>query len=398
MKKKSQLRRRPQPHNPFLQPLIVLSLIILGVLIWYTIPRQSNLSINQIIEGTGTVDLSLSPATHSIMSNTNLDLKLLANTPESTISSAKLELTYSPGCGVPQVAVGTLLPKITLAPTVENGLINFTFDQDPGSSPNPSLPPLIATITLNNENPGTCQLDFTPNNLVLIEGNQDNQARSLTGSQITITQTSPSLSPSPSPSLSPSPSPQKPQKPTALRSNCFEGGTQITLRWDAVSGATGYNLRLDQIDGSDYQSTDNLTKTEHSYALLPGKKYSWWVHSVRNGLESDKAQIAEVVCRQTSTPTPSPTPIPPKLPTPKPTLKPTPQPTPYTTPAPPSAPPQLSPLPSTSTTNVAPGSLNDIFRDIEELEPSPSSTPKPSFFQMIAIGWQAILQRLANIF
>lgn len=373
----------------------------MGVVIWYSIPREQNLSINQIIEESGTVDLKLDPAAESILPDTDLSLKLLASTPTSAISSARVELAYSPSCGTPELTVGTLLTNIEIAPTVADGLINFTYNRDTTSTPDPAQEPLIAAIMISPTSPGICELDFTPNNVITLVDSETNDARTLSGSVVTIAQLEPSTPASADPTLSPSTTPQKPPKPTGLRSNCFDNGTKITLRWDAVSGATSYKVRLDQKDGAADKSTDNLTKTEHNYDLIPDQKYSWWVHATRNGVDSEEARIAEVVCAKsnTSSPTPSPSPKSTPNPTLKPTPKPTPKPTTKASTAPSATPPQLSPLPSTiANSSVTSGSLNDIFRDIEEVKDQPQTVSELNLFQKIAKGWQAIINALVNIF
>lgn len=401
MKKKPIRRSSHQKKHPLIGVLTTLSVIILGVIIWYTIPKQSNLSINQIIEETGKVELRLDPDTRTISPNTELSLNLQASTEASKIIGNQIEITYSPGCGTPTVVQGSHFTNTLASPKIENGKINFTYVAPPESGGITGHAISIATIKIKPNSVGICDLNFTENNLVTIADSTRNEVRSLTNSRITIAVANPSDSASSIPSAIPSTTPQKPNKPTGLRSNCFDNGTKITLRWDAVSGATSYKVRLDQKDGAADKSTDNLTKTEHNYDLIPDQKYSWWVHATRNGVDSEEARIAEVVCAKSNTSSPTPSPSPKS--TPKPTLKPTPKPTPKPTTkastAPSATPPQLSPLPSTiANSSVTSGSLNDIFRDIEEVKDQPQTVSDLNLFQKIARGWQAIINALSNIF
>lgn len=196
------------------------------------------------------------------------------------------------------------------------------------------------------------------------------------------------VSPSPSPSVAPSTpaSPEKPAKPTGLRSNCYDNGNKITLRWDSVSGVDSYKVRMDQKDGNDDKSNDGVQVAEYNYTVVAGQKYAWWVHSVKAGVDSEEAKINEVVCEKsnipTTTPTPTTTPVAAKA---------------TATPRASTA-TKASPTPSASSTTQYivkqnTGSLNDIFANPEAVTESleEESATKLTF-------WQKLVKWLTEIF
>ena len=375
-------------------PLIILSLITLGVMAWYSKPTSAPLKINLVGGSDGNIELSLTPATKTITPNTKVDLALTANvTGTAKLDGIDAELTYSGVCGTPIVTQGTFLANSLSDAKVESGSIKFSYSKPTnvaeiiGSGP-------VATISLTPTLVGDCTFAFTENTLAVSTDKVTNDLKSATGSTVTIAAAEASVSPSVTASASPSTTPEKPAKPTGLRSNCLGGGDKITLRWDSVSGADSYKLRLDQKDGTNDKSVDGLTKTDSEQTIIPDQKYSWWVHATKSGVDSEEAKVDEVICAKAttaSTATPTPTP------TPKPTVKPTVKPT--------STPKATIKPSSTPTTSIIPiaspasfGSLNDIFTDKNVMTDAPKSTTKPSFFAQIALGWQAIFTQLALLF
>lgn len=77
--------------------------------------------------------------------------------------------------------------------------------------------------------------------------------------------------------------------PTGLVATCSADGTQVTLAWSSVSGATGYYLRVDNTtnnitpddwfkDPATEYSINDLHSTTFIGAVAPNAPYSWWVH------------------------------------------------------------------------------------------------------------------------
>ncbi len=79
-----------------------------------------------------------------------------------------------------------------------------------------------------------------------------------------------------------SPPPSTPLNPTQ---SCTGSAPTVSLNWDDVSGATSYNLRVDEKppnwDGSCLAPDRCLSPTSSAYAFtgIFGKTYNWWVHS-----------------------------------------------------------------------------------------------------------------------
>jgi len=73
--------------------------------------------------------------------------------------------------------------------------------------------------------------------------------------------------------------PQKPTPPTGLSATCNASGNQVTLAWNANSGAdNGYYVRL--YSGGAYdQITDHYRATSITYPVTPGRYYDWWIHT-----------------------------------------------------------------------------------------------------------------------
>ncbi|MFH2085300.1 MAG: cohesin domain-containing protein [bacterium] len=387
----SKKNSRRQKHSNFLFPLIVLGVIILGTILWYSLPHPTPIGINVVGSADGTATLTLTPAEITSTPNTESTLTLLLDGGESHVTGAQIEINYNTSqVDTPQVTLGSFLSVILSEVKIENGKITFTLAAPPTSG-GITGSGLLATIKIKPLIPGTSSLDFTANTVVTATEFATNTLQSAASATLVVTvpaSAEPSVEPSAEPS-SPA-SPAKPAKPTGLRSNCYEGGSKITLRWDAVSGASSYKVRLDQKDGDDYQSIDDIDNTEYNLSLSPDQKYAWWVHSNQNGVDSEEAKVDEVICIKTvSTPTPTPSP------TPKPTVKPTVKPS-------VKASPTQTPKPTTTISaafvSPSPGiaeSLNDIFAGAM---PSPTPTPQPStnIFARIWLGWRAIFQKIGE--
>lgn len=104
---------------------------------------------------------------------------------------------------------------------------------------------------------------------------------------------------------SPPPPPPPPLvAPTGLQSVCNASGTQVTLSWNAVNGATGYAPRFNNQSndgpscaygwfcnsGGDFLSND-YASTSYTASVVPGTQYGFWVHSRNANSFSDPASL-----------------------------------------------------------------------------------------------------------
>ncbi len=357
-------------------PLLLVGGIIVAATAWYARPRPVPVNINVVGVANGTTTLSLSPSTLTLEPNTEATLTLTLDSPTTHVAGAQIQIMYDANkIGTPTVTLGSFLSTTLAGVKVEGGIITFTVGASPDSG-GITGSGVIATIKIKPPIAGNSSLTFGEANQVYVTEATTNMLKSANNATINVASNVPASAPasaSPSPSPSPSPSagnPQKPAKPTGLQSNCYDNGNKITLRWDAVSGANSYKLRLDQKDGNHDQSIDNIASTQYDLTIIPDQTYSWWVHTTKNGLDSEEAKIGEVLCHKTTasaTPTPTSTPTA----TPKPTVKPTAKPSPTATDVGNGSFVEPSPLPS-----VSPIAYPNT-------SPTPSSTNK-SIFEMIA--------------
>lgn len=87
-----------------------------------------------------------------------------------------------------------------------------------------------------------------------------------------------------------------PAAPTGLQHLCNAAGNQVTLTWNAVSGSDRYLLRVNDTSNDINATTqwgwftpnttdvnaDNVVQTTYTTTVVPGKNYTWWVHSYIN--------------------------------------------------------------------------------------------------------------------
>jgi cell division septation protein DedD len=388
--------KKHRKSSNFVKPLVVLAIISLATIVYYSWPKPVPTAINYVGISSGTIDLSLTPSTLDITPNTESTLSLNIVAGANHVTGAQIEIVFDPDkLGVPTVTLGDFLPVNMESLKIEGGKITFAVAASP-SSGGKTGSGVLATIRIKPDLVGITSLTFGQKTAVYATESADNLLKSASDASITISAALSSAEPSTAASI------DKPAKPTGLRHNCFDGGNKITLRWDAVSGVDSYKLRLDQKDGDGDKSINGLKVTEGETTIIPDQKYSWWVHSTKDGVDSEEAKIDEIVCAKTVTTTvAADAPVPTSTPksTPKPTVKAT---------AKPSVKSSSKPSPSTTSTTTASiipiesprsiGSLNDIFKDADALETTAKSTTKPGFFQMLGLGWQAIFQQLAQIF
>jgi len=113
------------------------------------------------------------------------------------------------------------------------------------------------------------------------------------------------------------PAPATPS-PTGLQYQCNSAGNQVSLSWNAVSGANNYLLRVNYTsdDSSASQggwydpnttdvSADNVSQTSYTTTVIPGKPYTWWVHAQINGVASSPS-LANFTCNAPAAPVVAP--------------------------------------------------------------------------------------------
>jgi outer membrane biosynthesis protein TonB len=137
-------------------------------------------------------------------------------------------------------------------PTPDTDPNNPTLDPDP-NNPNPDTDPNNPTLDPdpNNPNPDTDPNNPTPNN--------------------------------PDPTT-PTP-PSVPSGVTATRT----GNGQVTFNWNAVTGATSYNIY--QVDGQNLVLVGTVTGTSFTLSNLASGSYTWKISAVSNNGESGKNTI-----------------------------------------------------------------------------------------------------------
>ena len=94
------------------------------------------------------------------------------------------------------------------------------------------------------------------------------------------------------------------QQPAMYTPSCNSAGTQVTLSWGSVSGASNYPIRVDgpgycagNVSGPGnwgcYQGVEYLYETAYSgiaLSITPSTSYSWWVHAQNGGAWSPATQ------------------------------------------------------------------------------------------------------------
>lgn len=392
---KSHKRRK----NLFVAPIITLGVLTLGVAAWYSLPRAVPvpLSINQVGNASGTVDLNLSPASLSLTPDTESTLTLGFNAGTNHLSAAQIELSYdSSQVGTPTVTLGSTLTAVLSGVSLANNKITFTVGAPTGSGGVTGSGEL-ATIKIKPPIVGSSSLSFTTNTLVTTTESQTNALKSANDVTVVVAAAATSA-PASAPASATPYTPPVVTPPTTLRSSA--SCNSLSFTWDKLNVGNGYVITLADNPNFDNQvSSGSLSSNTTSFAfnnLKSGTQYSARVTA--NGIPDfphyttltvkTNTSCTAPVTQATSTPTPK-TPTPTKSP-----VKATPlfatTPTPTSTP---SYNPQtdrvllVSPSPA--------GLLNDIFGGNVPSTDS-STTENPNFFQKIILGWQVILNKIAS--
>lgn len=413
------MRRSTSKQNKsiFTKKQLYLALASLAIVAIFTVAirlfRPQPLQIAEI-NSSGSVTLSLDPSTLSLTPNASTNVTLNYHSPIDPLSAVQVELSYDPALLLPSdIIVDPAFPTSIIAPTIDNGKINFVVGIPLQGSTGLIGSGKVASFTLKALGVGTPSLAFTTNSIATTINQNQNMLKTTNNIVVDIANTtnlassispsstpSPSVSPSPSSSnVSPSPSSStssvsKPPAPTNLVYNCYNEGKRITLRWSSVNGADSYLVKLGD-------QSSSPTRNETDLDITPNTSYTWTVTTLDNGVSSDTSRVDNIKCSGGSSTsvatTPSPTPTSTPTPTPAPTKSsvitaitnifkksPTPRPTP--TPSPFAV--AVSPTPLYS-----PGTLTDIFGS-----PTPSVLPqpstKPSIISKIFLGWRAFWYQL----
>ena len=106
--------------------------------------------------------------------------------------------------------------------------------------------------------------------------------------------------------------------PTGLNAQCSPSGSEVTLSWNAMAGANAYATRLNNPSndsgacphgwncgsGGDWLD-DNYTSTSKVASIVPNQGYSFWIHSVQNGVNSPASSVS-FTCTPPQAPPPPP--------------------------------------------------------------------------------------------
>jgi hypothetical protein len=221
-------------------------------------------------------------------------------------------LTWACDCGPSRCWLGgncvtnPLVPTATTAPTGP-----IIISPSPSSTPYPTLTPFPTAVpTIRPTNTPTPRPTNTPT-------------------------PRPTNTPTPRPTNTPTPRPTNTPTPTTCPLPSLVGGqnpigttaaclNQLTFRWNAVSGADRYTIRIDDTTNG-WTGTcssvnpgdtcdDNIVGTSFTRAVTPGRTYQWWVDAIDNSCgwsgTAIKYNVTIPPC-PTNTPIPTPTAIPP---------------------------------------------------------------------------------------
>jgi hypothetical protein len=259
--------------------------------------------------------LAMNPATVTKQINETFSVGLTLNTNSASVSAAAIEVSYDPSkLEAQSINAGTFLPNVFAQGAIANGKVTITLGSPTEGAKRGTG--VIATINFKALANGSTSLAYTANTQVAAIGQNSNALASSTGTQVTVgSATAATATPGACPTP---PAPTNATAPTV--SSCTSTVQNVRFSWGAASGATKYYLRIDDTsngwvncgtgtsNAGDY-CIDNITTTNYSKGLVPGRQYKWWV-SAYNACGSQSALTTQLTyttpttCTST-TPTPT---------------------------------------------------------------------------------------------
>lgn len=201
-------------HNQTLiATIVVVGILVICAFAWQSLfGNKQGAQVAQVTGGTGTITLSLTPATAAVAANTPTNLNLVVNTGTSKISAIQAELTYSDSCLTPSVTQGSFLENTLASAKVASGKITFAYAATPDSGGVQGTG-TIATIQTGPKT-GNCVIAFTANTIAGAIGVETNALGSANDATINLQGGAASGTPTPTPTSTPTPTPAATSTPT----------------------------------------------------------------------------------------------------------------------------------------------------------------------------------------
>lgn len=168
----------------------------------------------------------------------------------------------------------------------------------------------------------------------------------------------------------------KPPTPSNTRYTCSPDGTSVKLAWDSVDNVESYKVRLDDKKGN-VVNHDNIRDTQKVLSITPNTSYSWWMHSHKNGYDSNQTASIDFSCQAAATPATPPKSI--STPVVRPTIAPTATPKPTAT-----------PTPTPSATHITSQQIDPPDAQIVDEAPLTTTISKPSLISRFFSWLQSI--------
>lgn len=179
--------------------LVIFAIVAVSSIAFVTYKNQvTPIGINEVTTS-GTVSLSLTPTTSSVLANTDTTISLVANSGTDKLSLISFELTYDPSkLTVSAPVMGTWLTKQLSPITVANGKITGEIGAQPDSTSNGGAElsrtgtGTILTFKVKGSTAGTYPITFStvPSNAWTVTGstaNSSNMLKTVSGTSISIT-------------------------------------------------------------------------------------------------------------------------------------------------------------------------------------------------------------------
>lgn len=384
MRKSISRSKKPKNHSKQIY-LALLSVILVALtLTLINLFRPQPLQIAEI-NSSGSVILSLDPASLHLTPNSTTTVTLNYNSPTDPLSAVQVELSYDPALLLPSdIIVDPAFPTSIIAPTIDNGKINFVVGIPLQGSTGLIGSGKVASFTLKALGVGTSSLAFTTNSIATTINQNQNMLKTINNIVVDIANTtnptssiSPSSTPSPSvctqaagscynatgacvhytngcerselcqspirycnsggkrspsPSVSPSPSSSHVSpSPSSSTSSVSKPPAPTNLVYNCYNEGRRITLRWNSVNGADSylvklgDQSSSPTRNETDLDITPNTSYIWTVTALDNGVSSDTSRVDNIKCSGGSSTsvatTPSPTPT--STPTPTPTPAPT---------------------------------------------------------------------------